>query len=231
MPDGMRVIVVEDVEFVARGLEGGLARSGCDVVGTFADAADAIAAAETLMPDVVLMDILLAGNMDGIVAAEEIYVCTAIPVVLLSGSDDPHVIDRAERAGVYGFVKKPCAIGPLVSALRLAVAKHEEVRSAKGLSGLQRLALEYTSSAIIVTDAARKIALLNRAAAAVLGCRRWDAVSRDLGELLALPVDEGERGNAAVAAHPERRVTYGVQRAAHETQSFLVWSLALQPGG
>ncbi|MBX3158515.1 MAG: response regulator [Deltaproteobacteria bacterium] len=221
------MIIVEDVESIARSIGDGLERQGCQIVGTYAEAASAIAAAEAELPDVVLMDVGLAGHVDGIVAAEELYVCTAIPVVLLSGSDDPVVIDRAERAGVYGFVKKPCRIAPLLSALRLAVAKHEEVRGAKGLSGLQRLALDHTSSGVVVTDTTHKILLVNRAATTLLGCRRWDAVSRDLAELLTLPdpVATGDHGKTSLTHHPERTVSFAIQRTSLEGQSLLVWTL------
>jgi two-component system, response regulator PdtaR len=104
---GRRILIVEDELFVAMDIELVVQRAGHAVVG-FAGSADrAIALAEECQPDLVLMDVRLAGTRDGIDAAIEIRRRFDIPSLIISGRADPITRERAKPARVLGFIPKP----------------------------------------------------------------------------------------------------------------------------
>jgi DNA-binding NarL/FixJ family response regulator len=102
-----RVLIVEDEMFVAMDIELVVQKSGHQVVG-FAGTADrAVALADELHPDLVLMDIRLRGERDGIDAAIEIRKRFDIPSLIISAFSDAPTHERAAPARVLGFISKP----------------------------------------------------------------------------------------------------------------------------
>src|SRR5262245_61749734 len=102
-----RILIVEDERLIAEDLRDRLERQGTTVVGVAASAAAAIRAAGELVPDLVLMDIRLEGERDGIEAAAAISSNFNIPVVYLSAHSDDATIERAKATAPYGFLLKP----------------------------------------------------------------------------------------------------------------------------
>ena len=90
-----RVFVVEDDNIIGLGLERGLARMDYEVAGRVASGEEAVARAETLRPDIILMDIRLKGAIDGIEAAKQIRSRLDVPVVYLTSYSDQETLDRA----------------------------------------------------------------------------------------------------------------------------------------
>ncbi len=83
----------------------------------------AIEKAEENHPDVVLMDIRLRGEMDGIEAADQIFSLFKIPVVFLSAYSDHELLDRAKKAGSFGYLVKPFEVRELYAAIEMALYK------------------------------------------------------------------------------------------------------------
>jgi len=102
-----RILIVEDEHIVAMGIKKMLKSLGYMVTGVASSGEDAINKAESTFPDVVLMDIMLKGSMDGIEAAKEIITKFDIPVVYLTGCTDNKVTERAWKTGPAGYVLKP----------------------------------------------------------------------------------------------------------------------------
>jgi DNA-binding NarL/FixJ family response regulator len=102
-----RVLGVEDDYFVAMEIESTLIEMGCDVVGILATAEDAIDCATRERPDLVLMDIRLAGSLDGIEAATEIYHRIGIRSLFVTAHSDPDTRRRGEAANPLGWAAKP----------------------------------------------------------------------------------------------------------------------------
>ncbi len=177
------VLVVEDEQIVAMDLEVRLGALGFDVVGSVVSAEAAIHAVQALRPDVVLMDIRLGGAMDGVTAAEEIYVCERTPVVIITAYGERTTVERVARSGAYGLVAKPFEISEVTAAIELALSKHAELVAPT----------ERPSSAIgvVVVDAEGVVRSSNTQAVALLGESRalvgstptWvrDAVERSRG--------------------------------------------------
>lgn len=112
----MRIVIVEDEPLIRLELEGIVGDAGHDVVGRAATGPDAILLAEEHRPDVVLMDIALVGDMNGIDAAKTIHDRCAIRSLFVSAISG-HLRDSADAARPFGFLLKPIAAEQLVGAL------------------------------------------------------------------------------------------------------------------
>ena len=104
---GEKILVVEDEAVVARDLEQTLIRLGYDVVGVAQFAAEAVSKAAETHPDLVLMDISLPGDKDGVQAAEVIIQRFGTPVVFLTAHTDKATVARAQAAKPAGYIVKP----------------------------------------------------------------------------------------------------------------------------
>jgi len=101
------IIIVEDEGIVAADLEDRLNRWGHKVVAKVASGQTALAEVARLKPDLVLMDIIIEGTMDGVQAAEQIMSLHEIPVVFLTAHADNPTMKRAQLTGPFGYVLKP----------------------------------------------------------------------------------------------------------------------------
>lgn len=107
MPSGVKVLIVEDEYTSALVLRMQLEKLGYVVLGTHSRGEDAVLFMETHEADVILMDINLAGSMDGIEAARLIKEKRDIPIIFVTGYSDPDVRERAESLNPAGFIIKP----------------------------------------------------------------------------------------------------------------------------
>ena len=107
MEGGKRILIVEDEMVLALSLEKLLERMGFVVVGIVATGEAAIERARADRPDVVAMDIRLAGAMDGIDAASAIVAENEIPIVFMTGYDDSATKLRAMSLRPLGYMVKP----------------------------------------------------------------------------------------------------------------------------
>ncbi len=130
------ILVVEDEGIVALELQNRLDSMGYQVVGLAASGEVAIEKAITLQPDLVLMDIRLKGNLDGISAAEQIRRSLDIPIIFLTAYADQHTLQRAKVSAPYGYVLKPFEERELQIAVEIALYKH---RTEAELAKVQRL--------------------------------------------------------------------------------------------
>ena len=104
---GRRILIVEDEMFVALDIEAAVIKAGHKVVGFAGSAERAVAMADELRPDLVLMDVRLPGNRDGVDAAIEIRQRFDIPSLIISAYSDAETRQRAAPAGALGFISKP----------------------------------------------------------------------------------------------------------------------------
>ena len=112
-----RILIVEDERLIAVDLQRRLTRLGYAVVALAASGAEAIQKALALCPDVVLMDIRLQGDMDGVEAAQQIHASTAIPVVFMTAYVDEDTQQRIRATSPWGCLYKPFATNQVQSVL------------------------------------------------------------------------------------------------------------------
>lgn len=105
--DGLRILVVEDETLMALALSDQLEDLGHSIVGVAASAEQAIRLAGERRPDVVLMDIRLAGRTDGIEAASRMQKSRPVPVIFLTGETKRATLARARAFGPVGLLRKP----------------------------------------------------------------------------------------------------------------------------
>lgn len=120
-----KVLVVEDDKFISAIFTMFLRELGHELIGKCADGKDAIELCHRLRPDVVLMDIHLEGEMDGIQTAEQLRRELDIPVIYVSSDTSSQVIKRAIVSNSYGFLVKPVNRKELGIAIDLAYYKHK----------------------------------------------------------------------------------------------------------
>ena len=116
-----RVLLVEDDFLVGMELEAGLRDAGCEVIGIAVSAEEAVILAERERPLLVVMDIRLSGERDGVDAALEIHRRLGIRSLFASAHGDADVRARAEAARPLGWIGKPYRVSALVAAVRNAL--------------------------------------------------------------------------------------------------------------
>ncbi len=120
---GERILVVEDDLLVAGEMEAALSDAGFDVVGTAATREEALHLAETRSPSVVVMDIHLRGEGDGIDAALELFSLHGIRCIFASAYSDVEARRRAAPAAPLGWLQKPYTMASLTAMVRAAVSE------------------------------------------------------------------------------------------------------------
>jgi len=126
-------MIVEDEATVALDLQYTLENLGFEVVSVEASGEDAVKTATKELPDIVLMDIHLRDDMDGIEAADLIYSQNEIPVVFLTAFSDDSMLDRAKNVGSLGYLIKPCQERELYVTLEMALYKADLDKKNKAL--------------------------------------------------------------------------------------------------
>jgi PAS domain S-box-containing protein len=187
---GKKILVVEDEAITAMDIQRTLEMLGFEVVSTASRGKEAIKKAEDLKPDLVLMDIILKGSMDGIEAADKIYSIFDIPVVYLSAFSDEKTFKRAKLTKPYGFLTKPVNHDALMATIETALYNHsfekKLVESEKKFQLLyQDAPLPYQS-----LNESGHIIEVNKAWLDALGYSNEEVVGEWFGNFLKYPVSK-----------------------------------------
>jgi cellulose synthase/poly-beta-1,6-N-acetylglucosamine synthase-like glycosyltransferase/DNA-binding NarL/FixJ family response regulator len=154
-----RILIVEDEIITAMDLTAQLSDRGYLVVDTVTKGHEAIQKAELFRPDLVLMDIVLSGEMDGISVAEHIHDLD-IPVVFLSAYTDDKTVKRAIETSPFGYVPKPYQIDELYRTIEIAIQTHraendkieridQKITSKEGEMVIEKTAVFFISAVIL----------------------------------------------------------------------------------
>jgi CheY-like chemotaxis protein len=119
-----KILVVEDERILAIGIKRKLEMSGHIVTGIASSGQEAIEKARKTDPNLILMDIVLKGEMDGIEAAQQIINLCNIPIIYLTAYADEEILERAMITEPYGYILKPFKIDELNANIKLALYKH-----------------------------------------------------------------------------------------------------------
>lgn len=125
MTKGSRILIVEDEMVISLEIAATLKRLGYEVAGQAITGDDALRMVEEVDPDLILMDIRLKGEMDGIEAACQVNDRFDLPVIFLTAHSDEATLERAIAVSPSGYLIKPFKDRELYSSIELALHKHE----------------------------------------------------------------------------------------------------------
>ena len=185
-----RLLVVEDEVLVARDIQARLQRMGYEVVGTVARGEDAVSTALAESPDLILMDINLKGEMDGIEAATQINEVRSVPVIYCTAYSNDEVLERAKITSPFGYVLKPFDNRELEINIEIALFKHQvEQDLAKTKQNLDAT-LANVSDGVIAADQTGQVILINAVAESLTDWPEERSKNVMLDEVLVLEAFE-----------------------------------------
>jgi PAS domain S-box-containing protein len=174
------ILVVEDEHIVAKDIRQELQRLGYIVPDVVSSGEDAIEKSGELHPDLVLMDIMLKGKIDGIKAAEKIRVRFDIPVVFLTAYADEDTLNRAKITEPFGYLLKPFDSRDMHITIEMALYKHRiDSRLRESQQWLSTL-LTSIGDAVIATDNTGAISFMNQISEKLTGWSSESAMGKEL---------------------------------------------------
>lgn len=186
------ILVVEDEVVVAKDIQRTLRVLGYQVPSTAHTGADALRLVEANQPDLVLMDITLRGDMDGIATTALLRARWDVPVIYLTAHSDEATLDRAKETDPHGYLIKPFNERDLRTAIEVALRKHD---LEKVLSERERwfsTTLDSIGDAIIATDPEGRVTFMNPIAEHLTGWKRAEATGQTIEVVFRLLDDKGQ---------------------------------------
>jgi len=183
------ILVAEDERLVAHNLKKTLERMGYSVPVTVAYAEQALQVVAKRRPDLVLMDIRLKGEMDGIEAAEVIKSEFNIPVVYLTSYSDEETLARAVSSRTYGYLLKPFQERALEITIKLALSKHQMEKKLQEREQWLNATLAGIGDAVIATDRQGSVLFVNPVFSKLTGYGEEQALGRNLREIFHVIVE------------------------------------------
>lgn len=180
---GIRILIVEDDITSAKLLMIGLRRLNYEVSGHAKTGAEAIKLASSTQPDVVIMDINLPGEYDGIRAAEIIKQEIDVPVLFLSANIEDNTVKRALETDPIGYISKPYTWESIRVIIEAGVYRHRAEAKIKEKEEFLSVLLSSIGDGVIATDSLYNITFINSSALKILGLE-------DNQHVIGVPLEE-----------------------------------------
>ncbi len=148
----IRIMIVEDEQIVAKHIKNHLAKGGYNLFEIVTTGEEAVERATETQPDLILMDIRLAGEMDGIQAAAKIRAHFNIPIIYLTAFADSETLERSRSTEPFGYLLKPFEAKVLYSTIEVALYKHRMEKKLKESEARFRTLAEAAPVGIFQTD-------------------------------------------------------------------------------
>lgn len=178
-----RILIVEDEQITAADIDDILRHLGYSVSGIVSSGNEAVKKAEETRPDLILMDIRIKGDMDGVEAAREIRRRFDIPVIYLTAHADSETLARAKLAEPLGYVVKPFQEAELRAGIEMALHKSKVDALAKEREQRLSETLRAMGEGVISIDGMGRITYMNATAEEWTGWKQRDVLRRDLAEI------------------------------------------------
>jgi len=184
--DKTTVLIVEDENIVALDIKNRLKKLGYVVTGRSATGQGAIDKAAETRPDLILMDIRLKGDMDGIAAAAQIREQFDIPVIYLTAYSDEATLQRAKVTEPYGYLIKPFEDRDLHTTISMALYRHRAEQELRESRQWLATTLKSIGDAVIATDPQGCIKYMNPVAEALTGWNQTEAIGHPSEEIFKI---------------------------------------------
>ena len=178
-----RILIVEDDGIIAARLQSILEKLGYDIIGAVASGEEAIQKASESSPGLVLMDIYLAGDMNGIEAATEIHTQSDVPVIYLTAYSTDELLQQARITEPYGYLIKPIGDRELYATIEMALYRYELETKLKENERWLDTTLRSIGDAVIATDEQGTIMFMNQVAEELTGWKQEETSGHDLAEV------------------------------------------------
>jgi PAS domain S-box-containing protein len=198
------VLIVEDESVVALDLKLHLRKLGYEVPRLADSGEQAIEFAGQEVPDIILMDVRLRGEMDGIQAAAEIRRDHDVPIIFLTSHSDDETVQRAAQTAPYGYLTKPYQIKELRAGIEIALAKATMERQLRESDQWFAHTLRCVADGVVLTDLDGRVRFLNPAAERLTGWPVDDAIGESIGTVV--------RFKASSAAYAQSDITLPIDR-------------------
>lgn len=179
----IQILIVEDESIIARDIQDCLENLGYSVLAAAATGLEAIRKATEFRPDLVLMDIRLKGEMDGIQAADRIWNTLQIPIIYATGFSDRDTLERAKLTRPFGYILKPIEERELYAAIETALYQYRINQDLQHREQWLTTVLRDIGDGVIVVDTQERITLMNLAAEALTGWTQAESLGKPLSEI------------------------------------------------
>ncbi len=179
----INILIVEDESLVARDIENMVLHLGYGVCGIASTSEQAIKLAARHRPDMVLMDIIIRGKIDGVSAAEKIWKAFRIPIVFVTAYSDEMTLRRAKITEAFGYVLKPFEERELKIAIEMAFFKSRLERRLREREEWLSALVTSIGEGVIATDEGGGISFMNPLAERLTGWRQEEARGKPLREV------------------------------------------------
>lgn len=173
-----KILIVEDEQIEAMDYKQYLNSCGTHVVGIASTGEDAVKNVAELKPDLVLMDIVLKGDMDGIEVATKIQDEFDIPVVYITAHPEDNTFNRAKLTSPYGYLLKPVSQTVLRNIIKLALHKHQLKSKLRESEKKYRMIFENTGTITVILDKDMTISDVNSRIEKLSGFRKEEIISK-----------------------------------------------------
>ncbi|MEZ5300391.1 MAG: response regulator [Verrucomicrobiales bacterium] len=177
---------MDDERIVAQDISECLIQMGCEVCGTALSGSEAIFKAGELSPDLILMDVVLQGDMDGIDAAKIIRERFDIPCVFLTAYSDEGVLSRAKLTEPAGYIVKPFEESGLRSTVEIALHKVDTEKALRESHEWFATTLMSIGDGVIATNKEGMIRFMNPVAESLTGWKSEEAAGSHLSEIFRI---------------------------------------------
>ncbi len=178
-----KVLIVEDEGITALDIQQRLISLGYTVPDIASSGSEAVEMAGETSPDLVLMDIMLPGEVDGITAAEKIHASFDIPIIYLTAYADEATLQRAKVTEPYGYLVKPFKERELYIAIDMALYKHRMEKKLKESEKWFATTLRSIGDAVITTDKDGLITFVNPVAEELIGWKLEEVLNKKLSSI------------------------------------------------
>jgi PAS domain S-box-containing protein len=196
----VRILVVEDESVVAKDIQWSLKSLGYIICGWASSGTEAVEKVKELQPDLVLMDIVLKGDMDGVQASDYIRTRFGVPVVYLTAYADENTLERAKLTEPFGYILKPFEERELHTTIEVALYRHKMERKVRESEQWLSTTLRSIGDGVITVNTSGHVTFMNVVAELLTGVRESSAIGQELGEIFRVTDDKGRALTASPVA-------------------------------